>query len=94
MIGRISFALVFSIIVGSLFTATPHSASSRKESDRTIPIVFAGDDTVRGEPVWRGNIERMVREAGRYYGSRFALVFETAEVVSWPPPPRCFGLSQ
>ena len=65
-------------ILASLFVLSPRA-------ERTVPIVFAVDNTVRSEPAWRGNIERMIREASRYYGSRFGLVFETAEIESWRP---------
>ena len=55
MIGRISSSLTL-ILAGSLFVALPPSVSFTEESERTIPIVFAVDDTVRSEPVWRVNI--------------------------------------
>jgi tetratricopeptide (TPR) repeat protein len=70
--------LVFPTLLALFIAAVP-------SSERTVPIVFAADNTVRSEPLWRGNIEKLVREANRYYGSRFALTFETSAIENWQP---------
>ena len=82
--GRVG-PLSWGLLILVLFTPLQLSDARPQAEPRSVAVVFAVDDRFREDPAWLERLGDVLGRASRYYGPRFGLRFELADVQFWRP---------